>query len=73
MNKYRQFDIASDVLAEPLEKVFRLENDQKNLLEFLRRIREDKKWCADGLNFFEISFNDLFGINFVQENEDCDR
>lgn len=68
MNKYRQYDVSDDVLAEPLEKVFRLENDRKNLIEFLRRIREEKKWCTDGLKFFEISYNDLFGNEFSDKD-----
>lgn len=72
MNKYRQYDVTNEILTEPLEKIFRLENDQKNLLEFIRRIREDSKWEFEGLSFFEISYRDLFGNNLI-ENHDKDR
>ncbi|XP_063931933.1 golgin subfamily A member 6-like protein 24 isoform X2 [Zophobas morio] len=43
------------------EKVFYLENDLKNLLEFLRRVRDDKKWSIDGLRFYDVTYKDLFG------------
>lgn len=61
MKRYREYDITSDLLAEPLQKLFCMENDQKNLLEFIRRIREDNVWSVDGLKFFELNYQDLFG------------
>ncbi|XP_044268218.1 myosin-10-like isoform X2 [Tribolium madens] len=48
------------------EKVFYLENDMKNLLEFIRRIRDDRKWSIDGLQFYDVTYKDLFGT------EQCD-
>jgi len=40
--------------------VFRLNNDLKNLLEIIRRAHEDRVWSADGLEFFEIQYSDIF-------------
>lgn len=73
MNKYRQYDVTNEILTEPLEKIFRLENDQKNLLEFIRRIREDGKWDFHGLSFFEISYKDLFGNDIIENYNDKNR
>lgn len=70
MNKYRQYDVTNEILTEPLEKIFRLENDQKNLLEFIRRIRDDNKWDFEGLSFYEISYKDLFGNDLIENHYD---
>lgn len=37
------------------------ESDLKNLLEVIRRAREDKLWSVDGLEFKTILFEDIFG------------
>ncbi|CAH0556867.1 unnamed protein product [Brassicogethes aeneus] len=60
MKKYREHDVASDLLSEPLQRIFELENDQKNLLELLRRGRCKNDWSLDGLKFFTINKCDLF-------------
>lgn len=73
MNKYRQYDVTNEILTEPLEKIFRLENDQKNLLEFIRRIRDDGKWDFEGLSFFEIAYKDLFGNDLIENHNDKNR
>ncbi|RZC42884.1 hypothetical protein BDFB_003218 [Asbolus verrucosus] len=51
------------------EKVFYVENDLKNLLEFIRRIRDDCKWSIDGLQFYDVTYNDLFGR---EQSCECD-
>ncbi|XP_074030064.1 uncharacterized protein isoform X9 [Leptinotarsa decemlineata] len=73
MNRYREYDVTSAILKEPQQKIFNLENDLKNLMEFIRRIREDNEWSVGGLKFYEISYQDLFGKNgeadfFVTKN-----
>ncbi|KAJ8958819.1 hypothetical protein NQ318_019579 [Aromia moschata] len=69
MKRYREYDVTSDLLAEPLQRVFCLENDQKNLLEFVRRIREENRWDVHGLKFYAVSYRDLFGSPEVQKPE----
>ncbi|XP_063931936.1 putative autophagy-related protein 11 isoform X5 [Zophobas morio] len=60
MKRYQNYSISHN-LDEPFQKVFYLENDLKNLLEFLRRVRDDKKWSIDGLRFYDVTYKDLFG------------
>ncbi|CAG9858405.1 unnamed protein product [Phyllotreta striolata] len=67
MKKYRETDVANSILEEPRRKIFNLENDVKNLLEFLRRIREEQQWSTGGLVFYEISEKDLLGDKCVEE------
>ncbi|XP_050306558.1 uncharacterized protein LOC126743492 isoform X3 [Anthonomus grandis grandis] len=48
--------------AESLcQKISHLEDDIKNVLEFIRRIREDGKWNTDGLFFYNITRDELLG------------
>lgn len=68
MKRYREYDVTSDLLGEPLQKTFALENDQKNLLEFIRRIREENNWSVDGLKFFDVTYKDLFGSIKTEED-----
>ncbi|XP_044268220.1 myosin heavy chain, cardiac muscle isoform-like isoform X4 [Tribolium madens] len=65
MKRYQNYSITHN-LDEPFQKVFYLENDMKNLLEFIRRIRDDRKWSIDGLQFYDVTYKDLFGT------EQCD-
>ncbi|KAH1013437.1 hypothetical protein HUJ04_002421 [Dendroctonus ponderosae] len=61
MKKYREHDFAADLLAEPLQKITHLEDDVRNLLEFIKRIRENQDWSLDGLFFYNISERELLG------------
>lgn len=61
MKKYIEHDFANDLLREPLEKVFYLENDQKSLLEFINRIRNNNEWTVNGLKFYLIDHKQLLG------------
>ncbi|VEN36489.1 unnamed protein product [Callosobruchus maculatus] len=57
--RYREYDLPNGILEEHLERLYHLENDQKNLLEFIRRIREENQWNVIGLTFFDIDPMDL--------------
>lgn len=61
MKKYREHDFAADLLAEPLQKISHLEDDIRNVLEFIRRIRENNEWSVNGLFFNNISKKELLG------------
>ncbi|KAJ8916239.1 hypothetical protein NQ315_016378 [Exocentrus adspersus] len=73
MKRYREHDVTNDLLSEPLQKTFCLESDQKNLLEFVRRIREEGKWSVNGLKFFDVSYKDLFGSGISQVDQCGDK
>ncbi|CAG9814199.1 unnamed protein product [Phaedon cochleariae] len=75
MKRYRENDMTNDLLKEPQEKIFHLENDKKNLLEFIRRIRVENEWSMGGLTFFQITHRDLFGDENGEDfwKEKCDR
>lgn len=62
MKKYSEFDMTIN-LKGTLQKIMYLENDLGNLLEFIRRIREEGVWNSDGLDFHEITASDLYGKN----------
>lgn len=62
MKKYNELDMTIN-LKGTLQKIMYLENDLSNLLEFIRRIREEGTWNTDGLSFHEISSSDLYGKN----------
>jgi exonuclease VII large subunit len=68
MKRYQTYSVTHN-LGEPFQKVFYLENDLKNLLEFIRRIRDDRKWNIDGLQFYDVTYSDLFG---KEPTCDCD-
>ncbi|XP_015835665.1 myosin-10 isoform X1 [Tribolium castaneum] len=72
MKRYQNYSITHN-LDEPFQKVFYLENDLKNLLEFIRRIREDRKWSIDGLQFYDITYKDLFGKEQYDSNDNKER
>ncbi|XP_050511516.1 uncharacterized protein LOC114328083 isoform X5 [Diabrotica virgifera virgifera] len=67
MKKYRENDIAGSLLDEPRKRIFNLENDMTNVLEFLRRIREEKRWNTEGLNFIELTEADLLGSGIPED------
>lgn len=68
MKKYREHDFTVDLLAEPLQKISHLEDDIKNMLEFIKRARENKDWCVDGLTFYNITKEDLLGTQCKYSN-----
>ncbi|XP_066256707.1 putative leucine-rich repeat-containing protein DDB_G0290503 isoform X2 [Euwallacea similis] len=72
MKKYREHDFAADLLAEPLQKISHLEDDIRNVLEFIRRIRESRKWSLDGLFFYTITAIDLLGTKCEYSNKFAD-
>ncbi|XP_072393367.1 uncharacterized protein [Diabrotica undecimpunctata] len=67
MKKYREHDIAGSLLDEPRKRIFNLKNDMTNVLEFLRRIREEKRWNTEGLNFIELTEADLLGSGIHED------
>lgn len=67
MKKYREHDISEDILEEPRKRIFNLESDMKNLLELMRRVREDNEFSLGGLTFYEVTQKELLGDN-VEEN-----
>lgn len=36
-------------------------SDMDNLIEFIRRARDDRKWDAEGMSFFHVKNVDLMG------------
>lgn len=40
-----------------------LENDVLNLLELIHRVRETGSWNTNGLQFTEVTTEDIFGTN----------
>jgi dTDP-D-glucose 4,6-dehydratase len=38
-----------------------LQNDVANLLEVIRRLREEHRWDTTGLTFTEVTTDDIFG------------
>nr|CAD7425337.1 unnamed protein product [Timema monikensis] len=42
-------------------RIVRLETDIGSLLELIRRVREDNTWSIEGLHFYEVSYEDIFG------------
>lgn len=62
MKKYNELDMTIN-LKGTLQKIMQLESDVTNLLEFIRRIREEGVWNTDGLDFHKIKSNDLYGKN----------
>ncbi|XP_076270935.1 uncharacterized protein LOC143202871 isoform X11 [Rhynchophorus ferrugineus] len=69
MKKYREFDFSVDLLSSPIQKITQLENDKKNLLEFINRIRDNQDWSIDGLFFYNVAPSDLLGPT----NKICDK
>lgn len=69
MRKYREHDFTTDLLSEPLQKISNLEDDIRNVLEFIRRIRENGDWNTDGLFFHKIKNVDLLGTNTASVKE----
>lgn len=61
MKKYREHNFASDLLWEPLQKITHYEDDLKNIIEFVRRVREKGEWSLNGLFFHYIKSADLMG------------
>lgn len=60
MNKYRNFKFSEEDHITNIG----LEADIKNLLEFIRRVRDEGKWSVDGLEFCNVSIEDLFGFDY---------
>jgi len=55
--------LASRAQSEKLQntQIEKYKNDITNLLELIRRIREDNTWDANGLIFHEVTQEDIFG------------
>jgi hypothetical protein len=45
-------------------QIERLKSDISNLIEFIRRVREENLWDATGLSFSEVTYEDIFGTVF---------
>jgi hypothetical protein len=44
-------------------QIQKLESDITNLLELIRRVREENRLDATGLTFNEVTFEDIFGTD----------
>ena len=57
------FQSASSARNQELQdrQIEKLKNDINNLLIYIRRVREKATWDATGLEFNEVSHEDLFG------------
>jgi hypothetical protein len=42
-------------------RIQNLQNDVTNLLEVIRRLREEHTWDTTGLTFTEVTTEDIFG------------
>jgi hypothetical protein len=42
-------------------QIEKLQSDLTNLLELLRRVREENSWDTTGLTFNEVTCEDIFG------------
>lgn len=58
MQKYKDFNLAFN-LDETFQKMVFLQNDIKNLCEYIKRVRFDGKWCTEGLKFYTVKPEDL--------------
>ncbi|XP_057652834.1 uncharacterized protein LOC130891824 isoform X5 [Diorhabda carinulata] len=63
MKKYREHDITEDILEEPRKRIFNLESDVRNLLELIRRVRDEDDFSLGGLTFYEVTHKELLGDN----------
>ncbi|XP_056635148.1 uncharacterized protein LOC130444136 isoform X7 [Diorhabda sublineata] len=61
MKKYREHDITEDILEEPRKRIFNLESDVRNLLELIRRVRDEDDFSLGGLTFYEVTHKELLG------------
>lgn len=53
-------------------QIQKLESDITNLLELIRRVREENRLDATGLTFNEVTFEDIFGTdNMISGHTDC--
>lgn len=90
---YSQLDEAVDRTAQKMDKseekfnkiantnkINNTNNDTKNLLELIRRAREDREWNTDGLSFENINIDTVLGgigidklsnkeTNYLESNE----
>lgn len=60
MEKYSELGELFNV-TDALQKTAYLRSDVKNLLEFVRRVREESSWDTEGLQFYEVNCYDLLG------------
>lgn len=60
MKKCRDFDLSFNI-NKNFQRLRYLQNDVSNLVEFIRRARDERVWSIDGLQFYEINYEDLFG------------
>lgn len=60
MQKYRDFSLSIN-LDETFQKLVYLQSDLRNLLEFIRRVRDEDSWNTDGLEFYNVKCEDLLG------------
>lgn len=60
MRKYSQVELAFNVTGA-LQQVAYLQSDVKNLLELIRRVREENSWNVEGLKFHQITSADILG------------
>lgn len=63
MNRSKALEerLKEEMGSVPLQRVPKLENDVRMLIELVRRVQEDGVWRIDGLNFQELNLRDIFG------------
>jgi len=60
MQKYQDTKFSCN-LDKAFQKWVYLQNDVRNLLEFIRRVRDEGSWSINGLQFYNVSCKDLYG------------
>lgn len=60
LQKYSDLDLAVNI-SKSFQRLRLLESDLGNLLEFVRRVREERVWSVDGLSFYEVDCAELVG------------
>lgn len=58
MQKYKDLDLSINI-NKSFQRVRFLENDLNNLIEFIRRVRDESLWSIQGLQFYEVDCDKL--------------
>lgn len=56
-----RLDMLEQKSKQDFTKMNNLKNDKNNVLEVLKRAREQRRWDCEGLKFHYVTHEDLFG------------
>lgn len=65
MQKYKDLDLSINI-NKSFQRVRHLENDLNNLIELIKRVRDDSLWSIEGLEFYEVDCAELIKIKTVE-------